>query len=59
MTGITGRHHTIKEINAAGHTLNNIAGCTHTHEVAGLILGHMRLDRIDDLVHHLGRLANC
>ena len=58
MTGIAGRHDTVEEIHAAGNALNNIAGRTNTHEIAGLILGHVGLNSIDDLIHHLGRLTH-
>ncbi len=57
MAGVAGRHDAVKEVHAPGHRLDDVDGVP-THEVAGLVLGHVGLHRVDDLVHHLRRLAH-
>ena len=56
--GVSGRHDTIEEVNTTGNRLDNIARSTHAHEVAGLLLGHMRLHGIDDIAHLFRGLAH-
>ena len=37
---------------------NDIGGGAHAHEIPGLFLWHMRLHRVDDVVHGLGGLPH-
>ena len=58
VAGVTGRHHTVEEIHAAMHRFQNILRRAHAHQIAGLILGHIGLHRLDDAVHFLRFLAH-
>ncbi len=58
VTGVSGGHDTVKEVHAHVDSLQDVAGGTHAHEVAGLILGHMGLYHVDDAVHILGSLTH-
>ena len=59
MPRITGRHNAVKEVHAARHTLNDIGRCSHSHQVPGLVFRHIRLHRLNDIIHHFRRLAHC
>ena len=52
------RHHTVKKVHAARHALDDVRRRTDAHEIARLILRHIGLDRVDDVVHCLRRLAD-
>ena len=54
VAGVAGGHDAVEEVHAHVDGLQDVAGCPHAHEVAGLILGHMRLHGVDDAVHLLG-----
>ena len=58
VTRVAGRHNAVEEINAASDTFNNVARRADAHQVARLVLRHIGLDRVDDVVHHLRRLAD-
>ena len=58
VTGITAGHYAVKEVNTHVNRLKNIAGSTDTHQVSGLVFGHVRLNRIDYAVHLLRLLAH-
>ncbi len=58
MAGVPGGHDAVEEVHPPGHRLDDIGGGAHPHEVAGLVLWHMRLYRLDDGVHHLGGLPH-
>ena len=58
VTRVARRHHAVKEIHTAMHRLQNVAWGTYTHQITGLVLGHMRLDHINDAVHILGCLTH-
>ena len=54
VAGVSGGHDAVEEVHAHVDGLQDVAGGTYAHEVAGLILGHMRLHHVDDAVHILG-----
>ena len=58
VAGVAAGHDAVEQVDAAGHRLEDVAGGAHPHQVAYLVLGHMGLDLLDDVVHHLGRLAD-
>jgi len=58
VAGVSGGHDAVEEVHAHVDGLQDVAGCPHAHEVAGLILGHMRLHGVDDAVHLLGGLTH-
>ena len=58
MACIAGRHDAVKEINASCHPLDDIAGCSYSHQVSWLVLRHIRLNLLDDLIHHLSRFSH-
>ena len=58
MPGISGGHDTVEEIHTPGHGFNDVAGGPDPHEVPGFLPGHVRLHRLDDLVHHLRALPH-
>ena len=53
MPGVAGRHNAVEEVHTAGHALNDVAGRTHAHEIAGLIRRHIGLYLLNDVVHHI------
>ena len=53
VTGISGGHNAVKEVNASVDGFQNIDRRTDTHQIAGLILGHKGLYRVNDVIHHL------
>ena len=58
VTGIAAGHNAIEEIHAAVDSFNNITGRSDPHQIAWLLLRHMRLDYVDDVVHNLGLLTD-
>ena len=58
MATVPGRHHAVKEIYAPADSLNDVAGCTHSHEVTGLFLWHKRFHHVNHLVHDLRWLTH-
>ena len=58
VAGVSRGHDAVEKVHAHVDGLQNIARSTHAHEVAGLILGHMRLHGVDDAVHLLGGLTD-
>ena len=58
VAGVTTGHDAVEEVHAHVDGLQNVAGRTHSHEVAGLVLGHVRLYHVDDAVHILGGLTH-
>ena len=58
MAGIAAGHDAVKQIHAAGNSLDHVARGADTHQIADLILGHIRLHLTDHLVHHFGRLTH-
>ena len=57
VTCISRRHYAVEEINAAVYGFENVLRRTDTHEVARLVLRHIRLDCLDYAVHLLRALA--
>ena len=55
---VSARHDAIKEVDAAAYRLEKVLGRSDTHQIARLVFGHMRFDRFDDVVHHLGFLPD-
>jgi hypothetical protein len=51
MTRISAGHHTVEQIHSAPYALEDVAGCTHTHQVADLILGHVLFHHRNHTVH--------
>ena len=58
VTRVAGRHNAVEEINAASDTFNNVARCADTHQVARLMLGRMRQNNIENMVHDLGAFTD-
>ena len=58
MARVARRHHTVEEVHAARHALNDVRRRADAHQVAWFILRHIGLDRVDDVVHHLRRLTD-
>ena len=58
MSCVAARHDAVKKVYAAVNRLENIDGSTHTHQIADFVFGSERLDRLDYLIHNLGRLAD-
>ena len=58
VAGIAARHHAVKEVDAPRRRFDDILRRTDAHEIADLLLRHMRLDVLDDIIHHLGRLTD-
>ena len=58
MAGIAAGHDAVKQIHAAGNGLDHVARGTDTHQIADLILGHIRFHLADHLVHYLSRLTH-
>ena len=54
VTCVSRRHYAVEEVNAAMYSFENIAGSTYTHEVSGLVGGHVRFNSFDDAVHFFG-----
>ena len=52
-------HDAVKEIDAAGNALNDIARRAHAHQIAGSVLRHVLLHRLNGVVHFPVRLADC
>ena len=48
---VAGGHHAVEEIHAPGHGLQDIPRRAHAHQIAGLVLGHVLLHRLDGVVH--------
>ena len=57
MARVTGGHDAIEEVHTVVDSFENIARRTNAHQVARLVLGHVRLDCIDNAIHILGLLA--
>ena len=58
VAGVAGGHHAVEQVHAPPDRLQNIHRRAHAHEIAYLVLGHMGLNGLDDLVHHLRGLAH-
>ena len=58
VTRVTRGHDAVEEIDTVVNCLQNIAGSTNAHQIARLILGHVRLNDVDDAIHILGGLSN-
>ncbi len=58
MAGIAAGHNAVKQIHTAGYGLDDVAGSADTHQIADLVLGHVRFHLTDHLIHHFGGLAH-
>ena len=58
VTRVAGRHNAVEEINAASDAFNDVARRTDTHQVARLMLGRMRQNNIENMVHDLGAFTD-
>ena len=58
VAAVSGGHHAVKKVHAPGHRFDDVAGSAHTHEVTGLVLGHVGLHGVDDLIHHFCGFAH-
>ena len=58
VTRVACRHNAVEEINAASDTFNNVARRADTHQVARLMLGRMRQNNIENMVHDLGAFTD-
>ena len=58
MPRIARRHHAVKEIHTACDSLDDVARRADTHQIARLVRRHIRLHRLDDLIHHLCRFPD-
>ena len=59
VAGVAAGHNAVEQVHAAGNGFDDVAGCADAHQVADLILGHVRLHLADHLIHHIGGLAHC
>ena len=59
MPCISAGHNTVKHIYTASNTLNDIRRRAHTHQISGLIHGHIRFHLLNDMIHDFGRLSDC
>ncbi len=53
VTSVSRGHYAVKEVYTSVYSLNYVLRCTYSHEVTGLILGHIRLYSLDYAVHFL------
>ena len=58
MARVARGHDAVKEVHAARDTLDDVRRCADAHQIARLVLRHIRLDRLDDLIHRLRALAD-
>ena len=58
MAGIAAGHNAVKQIHTTGYGLDDVAGSADTHQIADLVLGHVRFHLTDHLIHHFGGLAH-
>ena len=53
ISAIAGGHHTIKHIYPKTNVFQNVPGCAHAHEVAGLLRRQVCATPLANVVHHL------
>jgi hypothetical protein len=53
-----GGHDAVEHVDAPAHRLDDVVRGAHPHEIAGLFLRHVRLDRLDHAQHHVLGLAD-
>ena len=55
---VTAGHYAVKEVNASVDRFENIDGSTDTHQIPGLVHGHVGFNRLDDVIHFFSRFSN-
>ena len=58
VAGVSAGHNTVEKVHPQTDCLQNISGGTNTHQIPGLFCRHIGLDRGNDPVHLLLRLAH-
>ena len=58
MARISGRHDAVEEVHAACDGFNDVRRRADAHQIARPVFWHIRLDRLNDLIHDLSRFAD-
>ena len=57
VASVAGWHHTVEHVHSSFYGLEYVLWCTHTHEIARLVLGQDFVHHLYHFVHHLSGLA--
>ena len=57
VTGVTAGHNAVEEIYPSVYCFNDVLGCSYTHKIPGLVLGHIGFNGFDNVVHYVSLLA--
>ena len=58
MARISGRHDAVEEVHAACDGFNDVRRRADAHQITRPVFWHIRLDRLNDLIHDLSRFAD-